>query len=548
MIPLIEEKVDINYMDSSAWDRFVGFTRQVFSLSRRAGLEQEGPTAVERYLSHQFPEQCVLGDPARLTLRLDVRAPRGGEVVPKVSLEFEEGEERVRLVALVRSPGFHVKPDYGIMEVPLDGPSSEVEFTLTPRDLGEQNVEVTLLRDTEPVGHTCLNVNVVAQGHASGQANASVLDGTSNRDLLRLGETRALVWVEWREDGRLAYRVRDPTARAEELAEVGVSPGAVPRAQVAGWAGQQGEIIKGYLKEDYATAGELEGALAGIASIGHELFKQLAPPELAELAQGWEPGSIIAVDSNEGWVPWELLSDSPTGPLWGERFQLIRVPRVPSGPALNLARVVDVGACASPYDVVGKIASVVGDGIERGDRPGEYSARRTFGRAAPLVSELIEAEYPEFFGQVSDADIVHFTCHGRGTPYHLSLGPSAGKRLLIGQVETLRLKPGVVIFANACSSSQPELFLSEFQNFGWSFYLRGARPFIGTLGPVPTRHAITFAQHFYERFIVKGLPAGRALREAKRAVAKEFRNPFYLFYCLYGPASVRRRIHPSAAV
>jgi hypothetical protein len=87
-----------------------------------------------------------------------------------------------------------------------------------------------------------------------------------------------------------------------------------------------------------------------------------------------------------------------------------------------------------------------------------------------------------------------------------------------------------------------ELVLRDFESFGFSFYVRGARPFIGTLGPVPVKHAILLAHRFYEWFLLRGAPAGQALQHAKSDVLKELNNPFALFYCLYGPASVCRSL------
>jgi hypothetical protein len=157
------------------------------------------------------------------------------------------------------------------------------------------------------------------------------------------------------------------------------------------------------------------------------------------------------------------------------------------------------------------------------------------------VEELRESTLDSLREHVKNADIVHFTCHGRSQPvYHLSLGPGPARRLLPKQVEMLELKPGAVVFANACASDKMELLLREFESFGFNFYARGARPFIGTLGPVPVTHAIALAHRFYEWFIVRGAPAGQALQQAKFEITKELNNPFALFYCLYGPASACR--------
>ncbi len=71
--------------------------------------------------------------------------------------------------------------------------------------------------------------------------------------------------------------------------------------------------------------------------------------------------------------------------------------------------------------------------------------------------------------------------------------------------------------------------------------MAGARPFIGTLGPVPEEEAIGFSELFYQGFAVQGLSAGQAIRRARQQAKNQFRVPIWLFYSLYGNASVTRR-------
>ncbi len=71
--------------------------------------------------------------------------------------------------------------------------------------------------------------------------------------------------------------------------------------------------------------------------------------------------------------------------------------------------------------------------------------------------------------------------------------------------------------------------------------MAGARPFIGTLGPVPEEEAIGFSELFYQGFAVQGLSAGQAIRRARQQEKNQFHVPIWLFYSLYGNASVTRR-------
>jgi len=75
--------------------------------------------------------------------------------------------------------------------------------------------------------------------------------------------------------------------------------------------------------------------------------------------------------------------------------------------------------------------------------------------------------------------------------------------------------------------------------------LIGARPFIGTLGPVEESEAVEFARLFYQYFADEGLPAGHAMRLARRDAERIFKAPTWLLYCLYGNAAVSRKWSPA---
>jgi hypothetical protein len=479
--------------------------------------------------------------PVNLIVRLTSAAQ--GDSRNTLELQVDQRERKTDLLVLVYGEAFTVSPQYQVLTVSLDSPKAEVEFTLRAKELGMQTIEIVFLRNCERVAYCSLSSEVVKKESLEGRADLGTFEFPTNRDLMRRDEVRLALLVEWAKEGTLRYRVLDPVLDPLRARELGDSPSPIPRSQVLAWVQKQNSIIRDYLKEDCSDEAELQGVLANLRAIGYGLFRQLMPAAFTEVVRSIDTGSIVAIESNEGWVPWELLSESPTAPLWGERFQLVRVPRVPQDTLIDPSAIVQTPSSSSARIEIGRILSVVGDGIERGSEPGSYSSQSTFGTARPYVSELIEGTSVELAKLTADVDIVHFTCHGKSEPtYYLSLGPGAGRRFVVDQVHQLHLKPGAVIFANACSSDKSELLLTEFESLGWNFYLRGARPFIGTLGPVPVKHAIILAGHFYNCFIGNGLPAGQALRQARLLIAEQIKSPFSLFYCLYGSASTRRML------
>ena len=76
----------------------------------------------------------------------------------------------------------------------------------------------------------------------------------------------------------------------------------------------------------------------------------------------------------------------------------------------------------------------------------------------------------------------------------------------------------------------------DFSSFGWEFYRQGADVFIGTLGIVPAKYAVSFAKNVYKELLrkdVKLTTIGQAVAKAKEVAATEH-NLFWLLYCIYG--------------
>jgi hypothetical protein len=452
-----------------------------------------------------------------------------------LELTFAGGEREIALLVVVHASDCEVTPPYHTLRVPRNAASDWAEFVIVPRSLGPVTIDVSLIHGVERVGYACVDVTVVGEGEPAGTAPPWPVEAITDDAISGQGGARAVIQVDWQKNGFLVYNVIDP-AVAGTPSPAGTSPEAFPRENVAAWVSQQNEIIRDYLKEDYATDADLRGAMASLRGIGATLFDQLIPPELAEVVRRWPAGSIVYIESNEGWLPWELIAPSADHPFWGQHFQLVRMPRMPDGSVSILPAVRAAGLDKIRASTV-RITAIVGDHIDRGPRPA-FNPADTFGVSGQLVREVVNATFEDMNDAICDADVVHFTCHGRysGT-YYLSLGETTGRRLVIGQVPSLNLRPNALVFANACASDRSELLLSELQNFGWKFYSHGARPFIGTLGPIPARQAIRFAELFYHWFIGKGFPVGRAMQQAREAAMSEVRNPFWLFYAVYGSAT-----------
>lgn len=95
------------------------------------------------------------------------------------------------------------------------------------------------------------------------------------------------------------------------------------------------------------------------------------------------------------------------------------------------------------------------------------------------------------------------------------------------------MRPGCTVFANACNSASAQPLLGDFVSFGWELFVKGAVVYIGTVGAIPTKFALGFAEAFYGA--LNGDANGdlfRAFFEAKRASVSN--DPMHILYAIYG--------------
>jgi len=524
IMPDIVGDVGSRYHDATEVQLAAGFLNSISRLF--ASFRGVPAIAQARYPQISFPEFCRLGDEEKLSVQLLLAST--GASSPPIRIEFPRNKDQVELLVTVRAPGFFLAVDRMIMSVSRDGASDTAVFHLRARTAGQQAIDIKFMLGAAIVGHCCVVTHVTTEPRR-GEAAAIVLDPI-DPDTLQLHESaQAVLRVSTLPDRKLEWSIVTPDGGFQPL---GNSERPFDLQEASRCAEQQGPLIRSILK-DRLSPTDMAGVRAQLSAHGHRLYAQIAPPTLAVTLNELDENALVVVDSDADWIPWELLACGPTEKLWADRFILVRAP-VMTKPAS--AKVAQPAPLPRAID---RALLIIGDKVAEPKR----IAHRTFGTMAKRAEPaLIEGDWNELCDRVRGRDIVHFTCHGRRAPtYHLSYKPGVGGQLVPGQAHALGLKWGAVVFANACNSGEPELFLSEFQSFGREFYYAGARPFIGTLGPIPEEEAIEFAGLFYEQFALAGLPAGQALRRAKEEAAKRFDRPIWLFYCLYGNPSVVRR-------
>jgi len=442
---------------------------------------------------------------------------------------------------LVSSSGFRVCPPYRQIQLQPDTDTEFCEFSLQAISSGPQLVEINII-GAGPSIAIPVSITVMERSSDVSSQRSTII----SREL-RLAEqedTRAIIEVNWKPGEDVEFSLWDAASPEKSFQSMGRSLHGITTGEIQDLILTHTAKLHPYVTYAYADANELREGRSAMAAFGLELFRQIVPQKLAERLKTWPPGSVIGVLTNEPWIPWELLSHDLQLGLWGDYFVIMRLPRMPVNEVPYCGKEETANATDVPTDV-STAASIIGDEIPVGTYPDWYSDLRTF-PAGCQVTPLPQPTIQDVIKAAPQNDILHFTCHGRhdnqGSSFYLSLGTDILRRLQPEQVPSFRLKSGSIVFANACSSGQPLLTFREFVSFGWKFYSIGAAIFIGTLGPVPVAAAFELAERFYHFFLVEGLTAGSALRAAKEQVGGKRRNPFGVLYCLYGPASSRRRL------
>jgi len=208
--------------------------------------------------------------------------------------------------------------------------------------------------------------------------------------------------------------------------------------------------------------------LTNLIGLGKFLFRKLIPFELQmEIQTNWSDGININISSNENWIPWELFHDGKD--FLGKRFMLFRLPRKTG---------FDIKTSNINHKIENENGSLKITHIIGGDITEEYviKSNKCF-EEWDGVSTLYRITLDDLFRQCSGADILHLTCHGKTDPLRLQITETDDKllALLITSLENdnFIIKPGCLVFANACNSATSQAIFGDYVSFGWSFYLKG---------------------------------------------------------------------------
>lgn len=135
--------------------------------------------------------------------------------------------------------------------------------------------------------------------------------------------------------------------------------------------------------------------------------------------------------------------------------------------------------------------------------------------------------------KATTAPLVYFYCHGGWHPKegpYLQVGPTNGPRIAHMNLSKVRWKaPRPLVFINGCHTAavSPEQAFDLVKAFVSEASASGV---IGTEITIFESLATSFAESFFDEFVVRERTAGEAIRRARLRILKKTRNPLGLVY------------------
>ncbi|MGP3989335.1 CHAT domain-containing protein [Streptomyces sp. 3N207] len=148
--------------------------------------------------------------------------------------------------------------------------------------------------------------------------------------------------------------------------------------------------------------------------------------------------------------------------------------------------------------------------------------------------------------------VQHFACHcyanaddplenevelsGDGRAVRVTLG-ELGEDLVTAARDERADEQLPLVVMNACGAAR--MHATSSLSFPFLFLKNRNRGFVGSDVEVPDDVAAAFSQALYEPFLLRGLPLGRSLMEARNSLLHTFNNPLGIVYSAYADPQLR---------
>ena len=423
-------------------------------------------------------------------------------------------------------PGMEILGDSEeTMRVWPDRDSSPVRFGLRALAPGTHTVRVGAWSGGTFVGEVSLQTSAAEDRVDAGPRRASASIDAGRRGA---GEATLLVEVE---NGRYAFRwLTDGFLSSRTLAEPLAGP---PDVAVARTVDTLRRIVQ--QQSGYSTA----NARRWVTETGVGLWQDLVPDPIKD--QFWQlrrKTRALYIACSDDWMPWELLYPRARKRDEGflvQQFPVLRqVPDRHHSPRVRL----DGAHCVVP-------PSSPSNAKDEAD-----AVRRTLHAAG--VTRVSDHDIDSLDDLLDTLDsgsagLLHFACHngysveGGGSFIRMAGGNFVPALLNSIRTDGTLARRSPLIFLNACRSAGIAPYYTRMMGWAEQFMSAGAGAFIGTLWPVETTKAATFAEVFYAALLA-GESLGAAGLKARRTI-EDPADPSWLAYTIYGnPNAVATRM------
>jgi hypothetical protein len=484
------------------------------------GAVAKAPLTVERAIEATAPSEVTLDDTVSLVVKLVMQTSQGASIPGKATV----GEALD--VVVQASGGLRVQgKNDGTLKVTAGG-TPMLLFKIEGKAVGPGEVLVMVFRRGESIGSLDVAIRTVARVAAADSTSATA-------------------------------RLQSPSVAPPDLMLLVVEP--IPGTYTMYVTATDPDLQLNFnsfsfsLQQDPRTFfdafyTDIEAILTSgatpqqkiqrLGAKGTYLFEQLLSPQAR--ATFWAVRSRIRsvhIQSQEPWVPWELLKpsgDDGTGNVAEagflcEDYEVTRwVPGVAHRHDLTMT---NVGVVAPPDSGL----------------PAAIPERDQVMRLASQTRQVTAIQPEEVALRQALAggglDVIHFTGHGVASATSADRSEirlQSGSRLrpedLSGVVANLG-KRSPIVFLNACEIGRAGMGLTRPGGWPRGFLAVGAGAFIGPFWKVADASAATFAAEFYDKLIA-GKSVGAAARDARMAI-QVASDPSWLAYSIYAHCDAR---------
>ncbi len=379
-------------------------------------------------------------------------------------------------------------------------------------------------------------------------------------------------------DGSIAFRFLDRTQGDEQLASYDTELQNTALNEAVSKVREQLRAmvvgipqLEGYEWRLEGSQELLEGWLARLALVGHQLYEALLPkqtdPEArGRLGESMKPGTVIQINPITGktTLPWGILYEKDIkyvpgrirlcdqykahGPgqscpyhndpyvicpfsFWGYRYAIEQLPCWVTGEMPQYPMLV--------REVTNSRPLMLNLNVWRDfSLWQEHCAQlQSIGQVEVLVAEEV-AKLEQIWSEHNPRlDVVYFYCHGGSDdllgPY-LQLSDAAINSDFL-KASKIQWEHAPLVFLNGCATGDytPESYINLIDDFR----VGGASGVVGTECPVPELFAEAFARELFPR-IFRGERLGEAILETRLHFLLEKANPLGLLYTLYAANEV----------